>query len=338
MNSVGGSVSTIINVLTLFLVVIAAYILTLNIIKSRESFSTRIQSAFGSTDTTAGLMTLKPKLWWFVDDETNARNWWDFGARNSRKPNRGYLELALDSVRATQGGDFDIEVLIGRKEVSKAIEQSGGEVPSGVEQLPAKLWRQWALASLLVNRGGLAIVGDSVLCVGPSFGPLIAATTEAVFGIYPDEVRALPGSDAGPAPWIGWASAPHTTGWESASNVWNKIVRTGPTGWSSSEASRLNLEVARIQKQKGVKFIQGADGGRKIGGYQRTMTDLLSSVGDPALLPGTVCVTMDGDDLVRSAELGWFVRMSSQQILESKFVWAKLAQNVRSNMHKVSLF
>jgi hypothetical protein len=120
--------------------------------------------------------------------------------------------------------------------------------------------------------------------------------------------------------------------------MWNKVVRTGPTAWSAAEASRLNLQIASVQKQKGVKFLQGADGGRKIDGYQRTLSDLLSSVGDPALLPGTVYVPMDGDDLVRSAEFGWFVRMSSQQILESKFVWAKLAQNVRSNMHKTSLF
>ena len=50
----------------------------------------------------SGLLTTRPTLWWFVDDETNGRHWWDFGARNSREPNRGYLQVALEALYAME--------------------------------------------------------------------------------------------------------------------------------------------------------------------------------------------------------------------------------------------
>ena len=85
----------------------------------------------------------------------------------------------------------------------------------------------------------------------------------------------------------------------------------------------------------GITHISALEGGRKQDGSERTMTDLLGSQAYPAdpnlaFQPGTVYVSMDGDSLVRSAEYGWFVRMSSKQIMESNFVWADLAKQCKS--------
>jgi len=283
-------------------------------------------AAAGITDT----FSLKPKLWWIADDETNARKWWDFGARNSRKPNRGYLELALDCVYATQGRDFNVQPLFGREDVIQLVKAAGGTVPEGVENMPVALWRQWAMAALLATRGGLVLVGDSTLCIGPSFGTFTASSQEAAFGIFPDEPRAVPGSETGPAPWAGWATKPHSPGWDAAFATLCRLASAGPTSWSAAEARRINLDIWDIQKAKGMKFFQEADGGRLEDGYERTIADLLGrSTNPPVIRPGVVYVPMDGDRLVRSAEYGWFTRMSTKQILESEFVWAQLAKKVK---------
>lgn len=301
-----------------------------------EGFQTVLASPGGGVGT---LMTLRPTLWWFVDDETNARNWWDFGARNSKLPNRGYLQVALESLMATQSFDFDIHVLLGRESVSDVLRASGAMVPVGIRQLPVALWRQWAVANLLAEKGGLVMVGDSTLCVGPSFGPLVKDAEAAVFGISSDVTRAVPGdSDVPPAPWVGWAARPHTAVWDVAATHWTRLVAAGPTGWSAAEARRMYGEVWEVQKRQGVVHFQAADGGRRNDGIERTLEDLFMKVAVPAdpkivLSPAVVYVPADGDALIRDRRYAWFVRMSKAQILASDFVWADLAKK-----HRVRLF
>lgn len=282
------------------------------------------------------MLDLRPSLWWFVDDEVNSRKWWDFGSRTSRHPNRGYLQLALQCVEKTQSADFAIRPLIGRDAVSAVLKEAGAVIPDTIDQMPVWLWRQWALSNLLSWKGGLAMVGDSVLCVGPSFGPLVKHESAATFGIFPDEARALPGSTVGPAPWIGWSAKPQHVGWDSAAQTWMRLAVAGPTSWTAAEARRQNLTVWDLQKEQGVSVLQAAEGGRRPDGYERTMEDLLSSAADPAdpklkVGESVVYIPMDGDKLVRSYRYSWFVRMSTKQILESEFVWATLARNAVSS-------
>jgi hypothetical protein len=284
---------------------LVGFILLTQFLKKREGFQS---------------FSLKPTLWWFVDDETNARKWWDFGARNSRKPNRGYLEVALDAVKATQK-DFHIVPLIGRAAVSQVLLEAG-ETVSHAEQLPAKIWRQWALANLLAVKGGLAMVGDSTLCVG-SFAPLVKDTQCAMFGITPNEARALPGADVPPAQWVGWSLHPHQPVWDVAANTWNKLAAAGPTTWSAAEARRLEEHIWSMQKLKSPKLLQ-VEGSRKADGMELTPEDFLGKRN--LKLVDVLYVPMDGDALVRSYRYSWFVRMSKEQILESNFYWATLAK------------
>lgn len=280
-------------------------------------------------------LSLRPNLWWFVDDEINARNWWDFGARNSKQPNRGYLQIALDVVKKTQGVDFSIHPLIGRDQVTAVLRAAGAKVPKEVNALPATLWRQWAIANLAAYKGGLVMVGDSTLCVGPSFGPVTKNYSAAVFGIFPEEIRAnaydVPGSVQPPAPWVAWANGPNQTAWMTAASEWTRLVGAGPTGWTAAEIRKKSLSIWTLQVVKDISHIPEADGGRRLDGYERNLEDLLGRVTDSEdeiqTLPSSVLyVPMDGDRLVRSAEYAWFVRMSPQQILESPFAWATIAK------------
>jgi hypothetical protein len=328
---------SILRVIILILVVLTACIWLQHNRQRFEAFldseTTRI-SPVGSTGTT---LQLKPTLWWFVDDETNARSWWDFGARNSTQPNRGYLEIALKAAQATQAFDFKVVPLLGREAVSKVIRESGGDVPPRIRELPAPIWRQWALAALLATKGGLAMVGDSTLCIGPSFGPLTNGVEAAVFGITSDEPRAIPGARVAPASWVGWAARPHTPVWDIAASTWTRLVEAGPTSWSAAEARGIQFKIWATQKLKEPVLYQVQEGSRRTDGIEITREDLLMKTAVPAdpkiaMSPETVYVVMDGDALVRDYRYGWFVRMSAEQIFASNFVWAALATKHQSSL------
>lgn len=272
--------------------------------------------------------SMKPTLWWFVDDENNTRHWLDFGGRSTTEPNRGYLQIALQSLRKTQGNDFNIKPLIGRDAVLSQIINA----PPAAKQLPPALWRRWVIANLLNSYGGLVMDGDSTLTVGPSFKPYLLGVDAAAFGITSDEAIVSPSTALapGPAPYAGWAAAPHHPAWAHAADIWGRLVARGPQAWSSAEARRTYMTVFEAQRAKGLKVIREAEASQIPDGRPRALEDLFGRVSEPAdpksaLTPGAVYVSYDGDDLARRYEFNWFLRMSPQQIKESDIVWARLA-------------
>ena len=274
------------------------------------------------------LLHKKPTLWWFCDSDVNARAPWDFGAPNSATPNRGYLSVALKRVYDTQGDEFDIQPLIGRDNVLATLPHAD----PAAKQLPVAAWRQYVIANLLATRGGLVMDGDSTLCVGPSLNDAVNGVTAAAFGVNPDEPVVSPATAVapGPSPYVGWSQEAGHPAWVYAAKEWNALVARGPTAWSAAIARRMNLEVFEVQKSKGIKVLRSPDGGRLASGKARTLEDYFGRVSAPsdpktALLPGTVYVSYDGDDLSRRYEYNWFLKLSPDQIKESDLVWAKLA-------------
>jgi hypothetical protein len=272
-----------------------------------------------------------------VDDETNARSWWDFGARNSRKPNRGYIQVALEAAQATQAFDFQIVPLVGRDAVRRVIMEAGEEMPSHVNQLPAKIWRQWVLTNLLAAKGGLVMVGDSTLCVGPSFAPRINGAACGMFGIAPEEPKAVPGAPVPPASWVGWAVRPHHPVWDVAATAWNRLAAAGPTAWSAAEARRIGESIWTMQHRHAPQYFQDAEGSRKANGTQLTAEDFLQKQVNPldpktVLSANTLYIVLDGDSLVRDYRYSWFVRMSREQIMESNFYWAVLSKKYMNRL------
>lgn len=271
---------------------------------------------------------MKPTLWWFVDDENNARSWLDFGGRNTTEPNRGYLAVALESLKKTQGDDFNIKPLIGRDAVLAQIK----DAPADAKRLPPALWRRWTIANLLNCHGGLAMDGDSTLTVGPSFKPYLSGVEAAAFGITSDEAIVSPSTALapGPNPYVGWSAKPQHPAWAHAADIWGRLVNRGAQAWSSAEARRTYMTVFEAQRAKGLQVIREAEASRIPDGRPRALEDLFGRVSEPVdpkttLTPGAVYVPYDGDDLARRFEFNWFLRMSPQQIKESDLVWARLA-------------
>lgn len=267
----------------------------------------------------------KPTLWWFVDTEMNARS---DTSQNSDKPNRGYLQVALEAVKRTQGADFAVSALVGRDAVLNHLP----EAPAEAKLLPPALWRNWVIANLLAKYGGVAMDGNSTLFVGPSLLPHVKTHGAAMFGTYPDEPVVNPetASAPGPAPYAGWAAKPNHPAWTYAAGIWNSLASRGPQAWSSAIARRTDMSVWMTQKQYGAVVVRSADGGRLPSGKARQLEDLFGRVANPVdpnttLVDGTVYVSYDGDNLSRRHEFNWFLRLSPEQIRESDLVWAALA-------------
>lgn len=275
------------------------------------------------------LLEMKPILWWIVDVEPNSRNWLDFGGRKTTEPNRGYLQVALEAVRKTQGADFDVRPLIGRTAILAHIPAA----PPHVAELPTALWRRYAVAALLDAQGGLVMDGASTLCVGPSLAPFVKGVDAAAFGISADEpvADAIAAAAPGPAPFVGWSAAAKHPAWAHAAAIWTKLVERGPQAWTSAEARRTYMTVFEAQKGLGLHVIRGAEAGRLLDGRPRVLEDLFGRVTEPvdpkmALTPGAAYISYDGDDLARRYEFNWFLRLSPKQISSSDFVWARLTQ------------
>jgi len=281
-----------------------------------------------STDPFVDFLTTKPTLWWFVDSEPNARNWWDFGARRSTDPNRGYLQVSRESLVKSQGADFAIRTLIGRNEVMSVLRNPN---PMAL-RLPPALWRQWAISNLLAEKGGLVMDGNSTLTVGPSFLPLVKDVDATCFGIHPEEPVASPTTAIapGPSPYVAWSRSAGHPAWKLAADRWNTLVARGPQAWSAAVCRRSELAVWDEQKQKGISVIREADGSRLPSGKLRVLEDLFgrsSDTKDPrlALLPNTVFISFDGDQLERRYEFNWILVLSGKEIKASNLLWAKLA-------------
>ena len=261
----------------------------------------------------------KPTLWWFVDAETNSRNWWDFGARSSVEPNRGYLQLALDAVKRTQGRDFTIVALVGRDAVMNHVPNA----PHAAKQLPPALWRAWAISNLLANNGGLAMDGNSTLCIGPSIYPYVETKESGIF-----DGANTPGL-VDPSPYIGWSKQAHNNAWRYSASVWNTLVNAGPQTWSASIARNTPHYVFQKQVEQGLSVIKIQDGGKLPNGKPRELDDLFGRVGNPAnpktaIDDHVLFIPYDGEALERRYEFNWVLKLSRAELLDSDIVWTQL--------------
>lgn len=271
---------------------------------------------------------MRHKLFWFVDSEKNARNWNDFGSRTNNAPNRGYLAIAFEALKRTQGDDFEIIPLIGRSEVLQYIPNA----PKQAIDLPPAIWRSFVISQLCSTHGGLVIDGNSVLTVGQRLYPLVSMHRATMFGTDPDEPVVSPTTAIapGPCPYLGWASAPNTPSWLFVANEWTKLVDAGPQTWSSAIARRMGRALWEGQVARGAVVIRQGDGSRFPNGTLRQLEDYfgrLDDATDPKLIlsPDTAYITYNGDDLSRKFEWNWVLRLSVDQLKSSNLLWMHYA-------------
>lgn len=267
----------------------------------------------------------KPVLYWFVDAEANARNWWDFGGRSSKVPNRGYLAVALKNCMTSQAADFQIVPLIGRQDTLKKLHAPD----TYAVQLPPALWRSYVISNLCAYKGGLVIDGNSVLTLGKPLAPVLLPHAAARIGSSPDEMRvAVNARTPGAQPYIGWAAKPNHPAWMATAKAYRDLTSAGPQAWTSAIARRMVEKLMADESARGMSILREVDGSRKADGTARTLEDYFGRSGNTDITmldPKARVVMYDGEDLERRYEYNWFLRLSKEQLDESEIAWTYYA-------------
>lgn len=275
----------------------------------------------------------KSPLLFVVDDYgTNSRLWADFGSRNSKTPNVGFANIVKTRCAVTQGGDFDIVELIGRKAVANKILQSGGYLPGAYESVPHYLWRAWARAALLSNVGGLYLDGYS-LCLGPSFKQAIGTKDACVFGIDFNEYRGSGFKACGP--YAGWSAAPKNNAWSTLEKALAKLIDAGPLSWTAATAREQLAGWHSKYLSSFMSCITDAEWTRNGDGGALEISDLLGRMSSPEWEPpkSAIYLPIDIEKLEKNVKYKWFMKMSTEQIMDpsSLFIWADLARRTGRN-------
>lgn len=271
-----------------------------------------------------------PPIWLFYNTgDVNARSWADFGARSSRALNSPYLNLAYDAITRHNADKYRIEVINGVSGLAELLGwealpepiRSAGE--GGAERNLNGSEMNWVRAAVLARFGGLWLEPSSACLRG--FGTL-PADKIVFFGTDLDEAVAGPAGTRVPgfrAIWSPTAAHPIFVAW--AADAWKQV--SGRKAGHLGSAEKWSYLAFAAEKPDVVVSI-GAELGRK-GAARIQLDDLLETVSPDGELPFTVpeeaiYVPVPWAELDRRRHLGWFLRMSEEQIQESGLVLAAL--------------
>lgn len=95
----------------------------------------------------------KPFIWIHIDYDINAREWLDFGSRNSRNLNRPYIKICLQQMIKTNGNEFNI-VIIDDTSFKDLIPRWEIDLVNTPEPLRTHI-RNLSLMKLLYHYGGI---------------------------------------------------------------------------------------------------------------------------------------------------------------------------------------
>jgi hypothetical protein len=275
----------------------------------------------------------KPIIWWHVDDyQVNTKEWKSFEDRATHEPNEPYLKLCMKKAQQLWGSEFEVVPLIGRNAALARLMEVGCKIPDGAKRCPPALWMAWCRCAMLAHLGGLWMDGSVLpLANGTALRQRLANDTVLTFGADADEELAAAVQDgSGPAAGrsAGWAAVPGHPMWMSLATAIGAVIQEGDQSWSSFEARR-SLRFLWSKHCSGMTRVdRKAEVSRNMYGKRLQYEDLFEltqwstgSVKDGLWLP-----LPDGrDKLEMASPFLWFTRMSVEQIVESDFVWAKLA-------------
>jgi len=279
----------------------------------------------------------KPCIWWHVDDsQTNTREWLDWGDRETTEPNEPYLRICLARARSLWSHEFDVRPLIGRQAVVDYLRSSSSnkankiDIPTGWGEVPPALWMAWSRSAVLASEGGLWLDG-SVLPVASGttlWRRTVGDGKQAIaFGYDPAENIGAGAAAGGNA--AGWAASAGHPVWSGLARDIGSLISAGAPSWSSPEARRSLRTLWDRHCTGGSIFVdRAAEVSRDKYGHRLELDTLLGETewATGSLKDGLWVPMPDGrDSLERTVPYQWFLRLSEEQIRESKFVWAKWA-------------
>ena len=264
-------------------------------------------------------------LWWVVDDlEGNARQWLDWGTRLLKRTRSPFLNIHLRRCKEFHDKDFVVDVLLGRDDVHRVLREHGVDVPAEASIAPSWLWKAWASAQMVCYVGGLWV--DSRVLFIKSIVPTLGNAKAMRFGTDPEEERGNRASDTN----LCWAIEEGCGLWQSYARDMDKLMRGGPLSWNAAKIRRAirYLQDKHLSGQVPINTV--AEWTRFKSGKAIQLEDLVTRVvpsddsGIEMPGPNVVAVPLP-DTLERSIPNAWFLRLSEDQLLEAKFLWAHLA-------------
>jgi len=264
-------------------------------------------------------------LWWVVDDlEGNARQWLDWGSRLQKRTRSPFMNIHLRRCKEFHDKDFVVNVLLGRDDVHRVLREHGVDVPAEASIAPSWLWKAWASAQMVCYVGGLWT--DSRVLFIKSIVPTLGTAKAMRFGTDPEEEKGNRASDTN----LCWAIEEGCGLWQSYARDMDKLMRGGPLSLNAAKIRRAirYLQDKHLSGQVPINTV--AEWTRFKSGKAIQLEDLVERIvpaddsGIEMPGPNVVAVPLP-DTLERSIPNAWFLRLSEDQLLEAKFLWAHLA-------------
>ena len=295
-------------------------------------------STYGIRNTFIGAPVSKSigKIWWYVDDyDVNTKQWTSFEDRTTRDVNEPFLDVCLRKATQLWSSEFIIVPIRGRVAAIQLLKEHGEGflIPDGVMRTPPQLWMAWLRSTMLAHVGGLWLDG-SVLPLSTGNALKRRLNSDVIlFGNDSDNESAAAQEDtlSVPGQSAGWSARPGHPFWNGLSRKISAIVNYGDTSWSSFETRRLLAKLwlqGQGQGQGQVTHDTDAEVSHTIYGKKINYSDLFERsdiVGLNLTKSLWLPLPYGRDKLEIASAYLWFTRMSEEQITESSFVWAQLA-------------
>ena len=264
----------------------------------------------------------KPILWIHIEYSYNSRNWCSFGSRSSHELNMPYIYLTLQSIVSKCGGDFHI-CIIDDYSFQKILPDYNIELDRVGDPVRTHL-RNVALMKVIHKYGGI-LLENSFICMN-SLNPLQEAIDETGKPIVGEFVnRANSNSLEVFAPSIKLIGCrrecPVIAGFIDYLEGINKQDYTHAQRFEGSLENWLTDNI----NQGNMQYILGEMIGTRLNRRPIIIDDLLIQTDLRDRLEGiTLMVYIDRDELLARTRYNWFLRLSPEQVLNSRTTLAEL--------------
>ncbi len=264
-----------------------------------------------------------PTIWlYYNDSQVNSRPWMDFGARSSRVMNVPFLNLCYSNIVAANGDKYNVEVITGLADLASRL--------GGWEQLPPRMRNviadvgpaemNWIRATVLARFGGLWLEPSTICLRG--FGDL-PRDQIVFFGMDNDQTYAGARGTMVPsmnAVWAPAAGLPVFEKWSAES--YRRLAEQN--GGAEARADWKWDFIAYAVEDPSVSVQPYAELSRGINGRRIQLEEYLAA-GQEGRLPfeikqDAIYATIPYNELIRRKHLGWFLRLSEDQVMSSDLV------------------
>jgi len=287
----------------------------------------------------------KPKIWIHTKYEINAREWKDFGSRNTYNLNQPYIHYTIQSVIDHNQKDFYI-CLIDDESFSKLIPDWDADVPTMAE--PNKTYfRELGLMNLLKIYGGM-IVPDSFLCTKPLWNfykdgisakrPFVCEKTNRTAGTFSSS---QPTNDSK----ISWKKMlfvpdPYFSGCEKKDPTIDKLVEHMKRALSKHDFTEERHFLGDVSKWC-IEAIENGQMnlmlGQRIGiKTQKRKTILVEELFEEKALdldPSCVGIYIPEDEILHRHKYEWFAYISKEDIFKVNVI---LVKYMRANLERTN--